>query len=57
VADGPDRCRFEWWERLDLPGGRLGALGWRLTGWSMRSGVDAALRRLAQRAEALHAAA
>ena len=57
VADGPERCRFVWWERLDLPGGRLGALGWRLTGWSMRSGVDAALRRLAQRAEALHAAA
>lgn len=25
---GPDRCRVVWSEWLDLPGGRLGRLGW-----------------------------
>lgn len=51
VPEGTEACRFVWWERLDIPGGPLGALAWRLTGWSMRRGVDAALRRLATRVE------
>jgi hypothetical protein len=55
VAEGPGRCRFVWWERLDVPGGAVGGLLWRLTGWTMRRGVDLALRRLARRAERIHA--
>jgi hypothetical protein len=51
VAEGPQRCRFVWWERLTVPGGVLGALLWRLVGPVMRRGVDHALRRLARRAE------
>ena len=54
VADGAEHCTFIWWERLDIPGGAVGALVWRLTGWSMRRGVDLALRRLAARAERIH---
>jgi uncharacterized membrane protein len=55
-AEGPDACTFVWWERLEVPGGALGALLWRLGGWTMRRGVDAALRRLARRAEGLRRA-
>lgn len=51
VGEGPGHCVFTWWERLDIPAGPLGALVWRLTGWSMRRGVDLALRRMARRAE------
>ena len=51
VAQGPDACRFVWWERLEIPGGALGALFWRLGGWTMKRGVDLAVRRLARRAE------
>lgn len=54
VADGPERCLFVWWERLDVPGGVVGALLWRLTGWTMVRGVDVALRRLARRVERMH---
>ncbi len=53
VAHGTDACVFVWWERLDIPGGLLGSVFWRLGGWTMRRGVDRALRRLAQRAEQL----
>jgi hypothetical protein len=53
VAEGPFACTFVWWERLDIPLGPVGALLWRLGGWTMKLGVDAALRRLARRAEAL----
>lgn len=52
-ASGGGRCRFIWWERLDVPGGPVGAFLWRIGGWTMRRGVDAALRRMARRAEAL----
>lgn len=51
VAGAPGSCTFVWWERLDIPGGAVGAVLWRLFGWSMRRGVDHALRRLARRAE------
>jgi hypothetical protein len=47
-------CRFVWWERLALPLGPLGALGWLLTGWAARRGIDQALGRCALRAEAVH---
>ena len=55
VSEGPDRCTFVWWERLDIPGGVVGGLLWRLTGWTMRLGIDRALRRMARRAERVHA--
>ena len=54
VAQGPENCTFVWWERLDIPGGPVGGLLWRLTGWSMRRGLDLALRRLARRTERIH---
>ena len=53
--DGPERCTFVWSERLEVPGGPVGALVWRSTGWALRLGVAAALRRLARRVEAQHA--
>lgn len=52
VADGPDRSRLVWWERLDVPGGPVGAVLWRLLGWTIRRGVDVALARFARRVEA-----
>jgi hypothetical protein len=51
VADGPEACTFVWWERLEVPGGALGALGWRVAGGAFGRGVDLALRRLADRVE------
>lgn len=51
---GSHRCELVWWERLDVPGGVLGALAWRLTGAVFRLGVHQALRRLARRAETVH---
>ena len=53
TPEGPGACRFVWWERLDIPGGPVGALLWRLLGWTMSLGVDQALRRMARRAEAV----
>ena len=53
VATGRSSCRFIWWERLQIPGGVVGGLLWRLGGWTMRRGVDLALRRMARRAEAM----
>ncbi|MDV3296825.1 MAG: SRPBCC family protein [Brachybacterium paraconglomeratum] len=53
TPEGPGSCRFVWWERLDIPGGPVGALLWRLLGWTMSLGVDQALRRMARRAEAV----
>jgi hypothetical protein len=41
-------CRVLWWERVDVPGGRLGALAWRLLGRGLQRGVDTALNRLAR---------
>lgn len=55
VATGAETCTFILWERLDVPGGFVGGLLWRLGGWTMRRGVDAALRKMARRAERLPA--
>jgi hypothetical protein len=54
-ALGSSTSRFVWRERLEIPAGPIGAALWRLLGWTMTLGVDAALRRLARRAEELHA--
>jgi len=50
---GPKACTFVWWEHLEIPGGRLGALGWIVIGRLMQKMVDLSLRRMAARAEAL----
>lgn len=52
---GADASLFTWQEQLDVPGGPLGALLWRIGGWSMRLGVDAAVRRLARRVQEIEA--
>jgi len=52
-AEGPQACTFVWWERIEVPGGRVGALLWRLGGGAFRRGIDSALRKLARRAERL----
>lgn len=54
VPLAPESCRFTWWERVDVPGGRVGALGWRVGGPVMGRLVDHALRRFAVRVEDLH---
>lgn len=49
---GPGASRVEWGERLDLPLGLLGALGWPLVAPLFRVGLALSLRRLARRCEA-----
>jgi carbon monoxide dehydrogenase subunit G len=44
-----DRSRLVWSEQLDLPGGRLGQLGWPLVRPAMVAGVRMSLDRLARR--------
>jgi hypothetical protein len=51
VAEGPDECTFVWSESIDVPGGLLGSLLWRLGGRAVRRGVDLALRRMARAVE------
>jgi hypothetical protein len=51
---GPHRSRFDWCERLELPLGRLGALGWPLVRPVFRAGVQHSLRRLARLCESPH---
>jgi hypothetical protein len=46
---GPHRCRFTFTERVDLPLGALGRVGWRLGAPVLRVGFVASLRRMAQR--------
>lgn len=50
---GPNACTFLWSEHLDIPGGSLGAFGWKLVGGLMQNLVDVSLRRMATRAEML----
>ena len=50
---GPNACTFVWWEHLEIPGGPLGAFGWKLVGALMQKLVDLSLRRMATRAEML----
>jgi hypothetical protein len=51
AARGADRCRFTWTEGLELPFGRLGALGWPLVRPVTAAGFRFSLRRLARLAE------
>lgn len=44
--------RFLWSEQLDLPLGRLGAIGWRLVKPGFRWGIARSLRTMARRCEA-----
>ncbi len=57
VAEGPDACRVLLWERLDVPGGRVGALLWRLVAPVLGPLLDRAagqvLGRMGRRAETL----
>jgi uncharacterized protein YndB with AHSA1/START domain len=48
VERGPGASRFEWGERLDLPLGLLGALGWPVLAPLFRVGLVFSLRRLAR---------
>ena len=47
----PGTTTFVWTERLDLPLGALGRLGWPLVRPLMRAGVRASLRRFARLAQ------
>ena len=49
---GPDRSVFVWREELELPLGRLGALGWPLVRPVFALGVQQSLRALARWVEA-----
>jgi carbon monoxide dehydrogenase subunit G len=51
VALGPDRARLLWSELLDLPAGRLGAVGWRVLRPAFAAGVAHSLRRMARQCE------
>jgi carbon monoxide dehydrogenase subunit G len=51
VPVGSDRARLLWSELLDLPLGRLGALGWRVLRPAFGAGVAHSLRRLARQCE------
>jgi hypothetical protein len=52
IERGPNASRFEWGERLDLPLGLLGALGWPVVAPLFRVGLVFSLRRLARRCAA-----
>jgi hypothetical protein len=52
VALDADRARVLWSELLDLPLGRLGALGWPVVRPAFRAGVAFSLRRMARRCAA-----
>lgn len=51
AARGTDGARFEWWERLDVPGGPAGGLVWRLVRPAGSLGVRRALSALKRGAE------
>jgi carbon monoxide dehydrogenase subunit G len=52
VPLGPHRAQFLWSERLDLPLGAVGALGWRVVAPAVRLGLARSLRTMARRCEA-----
>jgi hypothetical protein len=53
VEAGPgDGSRFVWTERLDLPLGRVGRLGWPVVRPLFAAGVRRSLRKLAREVEA-----
>jgi carbon monoxide dehydrogenase subunit G len=47
----PDGTRLVWWEEVEVPGGRLAPLLWRLASPFVRVGFALALRRLAHLVE------
>jgi Polyketide cyclase / dehydrase and lipid transport len=49
VALGPERSRFSFTERVDLPLGALGRAGWPLVRPVIKAGFVASLRRMASR--------
>ena len=49
--DGPRQSTFVWREELDLPLGRVGALGWPLVRPAFMAGVRYSLRRFAAHCE------
>jgi hypothetical protein len=54
VGLGPGRAQFAWTEVLELPLGRLGALGWPLVRPLFRLGVRVSLERMARLVAARH---
>ncbi len=56
-AEGPHACRVGLWEHLEVPGGPVGGLLWRLLrpvlGPVLDRGAGTVLRRMARRAESL----
>lgn len=56
VADGPDASRFVWSEMAVVPGGRLGALGWKAARPMVERLLGRSLENLRERVEnAAHA--
>lgn len=53
LAQGPDSCTASVWEHIEIPGGPVGALLWRLAGRFADRAADRVLRRMARRAERL----
>jgi hypothetical protein len=53
---GPARSRFLWTERLELPLGAVGRIGWPLVRPAFRLGVEQSLRRLGRICETRHRA-
>jgi Polyketide cyclase / dehydrase and lipid transport len=51
---GAESSRFSWSELLDLPLGRLGALGWPLVRPAFRAGLVFSLRRMGRQCEAVY---
>jgi hypothetical protein len=51
VADGPDASRFLWSEMAVVPGGRLGALGWKAGRPAVERLLDQGLATLKERLE------
>jgi hypothetical protein len=51
TAIGAESARMRWWESFELPLGRVGRAGWRLTGPLCRAALDRSLARLRRLAE------
>ena len=52
----PDRCRVQWCERLEVPGGRPGLVGWRAIRPLAAAGLAVSLRRFAREVDREHGA-
>lgn len=49
---GRGRCRVLWWERVEIPFGTAGRIGWRVARPAVRWGVVTSLRRFRKLVEA-----